>query len=217
MRGVAHAIYWKLHTAFLKNERPTAEKMLGMLEADELLNPILKDQIGAIHYARYELIRENIRNGQFGRLYGFGTSVPSIESGGINEDSGSEAEFHKMLLSKQGKERLFGCLGIESGASVVHELDMAPYGRCDFLVREGRTWHVIEVKMGEAKSSVVSQIDKYRMAQELEMCLGLHDRVEAVVVAENFTPYVAGELSRLSVQMVKHGGNIDGLLKIENT
>lgn len=214
MRGAAHAIFWKLHTSFLKNEREKAASFLGMLEDEQAHGIDVKADIGPIHYARFEIIKENVKNGHFGRLYGYGMETPEIDPSGSTESNGKEDEFHRLLLSKEGREKLFGCLDIEFYASVVHEVEMDPYGRCDFVVREGRTWHAIEVKMGEAKSAVVSQIDKYRLAMELDMNLGLHDRVEAVVVAENFSPYVAGELSRLSVRMLKHAGTIESLRKV---
>ena len=65
--------------------------------------------------------------------------------------------------------------------------------------------------MGSAPADVVSQIDRYRLASELDMCMGLHDDVKAVVVAESFPHYVAVELSRLSVTMVTHDGSPQGL------
>lgn len=216
MRTVAHAIYWKLHAAFLKNERQVATNMLGMLE-DEAKYCDLKQEIGAVHHSRYLLIRDSVRSGTFARLYGMGAEPPMNYDGYVKEDlAGDEADFHRNIMTQQGRAKLFECLGIDFWATMLHEVEMGPYGRCDFIVREGRTWHCVEVKMKEAKSSVVSQIDKYRLATELDMCLGLHDRVNAVVVAQTFSPYVAGELSRLSVTMVKHDGSIESLRKISD-
>jgi len=214
MRTVAHAIYWKLHTAYLKNERKAADMFLGMLE-DEGKSVSILDEIGPIHYSRFELIQANVKNKSYGRLYGYGFETPYVDPVACKESSGEEAEFHQKLIMKEGRKHLYGCLGLKPETGMIHEVDMAPYGRCDFVIREGRTWYVVEVKMGEAKSAVVSQIDKYRLAAELDMNMGMHDSVVAVVVAETFTPYVAGELSRLSVLMIKHGGTPDSLTRVD--
>lgn len=214
MKGMTDSIFWKMHTAFLKNDRQAATMFLGMLEDEEAHCPRLRDETGPIHYARYQLIRDAIKSGTFGRLYGAGSETPIIDQSGATNSDGTEAVFHRKLIQPEGRAKLYECLGIAKEALLTHELEMEPYGRCDFVVREGRTWHCIEVKMGEAKSSVVSQIDKYRLAMELEMTWGLHDRVNAVVIAENFSPYVAAELARLSVDMVKHNGEPNSLRKI---
>lgn len=204
-------MFWKMHASFLKNDRPTAEMFLGMLK-DESKTVCIKDEIGPVHYERYEKMKELMGYGAFGRLYGVGSTTPLIESSGAVESDGHEDEFHKKLMAN--KIKFYDCLGINNSAILAHEVEMDPYGRCDFVIREGRMLWVIECKMGEAKSSAVSQIDKYRLAMELEMSLGLHDQVHAVVIAENFSAYVAGELSRLAVQMVKHGGSPESLRKV---
>lgn len=211
-KGIIDAIFWKLHASYLKNDRKTADLMLGMIE-DEGKRASIKEALGK-HFDRYEIIKFNIQNKQYGRIYGQGTDTPEIDPFGNKESDGKEAEFHKKLMSKEGRQKLFNCLGIEFWATMVHELEMDPYGRCDFLIREGRELTVCEVKMGSAKSSVVSQIDKYRLAMELDFCLGLHEKVNAVVIAETFSPYVATELSRLSVQMVQHSGEPESLRKL---
>jgi len=213
-RGIIDAIYWKLHTSYLRNERKDADKFLGMLEDEGKKAPI-KEEIGPVHYARFELIQANISNGSYGRLYGYGFETPYVDPLANKERSGEEAEFHKRLIQKEGRQYLYDCLNIDFWSGMIHEVEMDPYGRCDFVICEGRTWHVVEVKMGEAKSSVVSQIDKYRLSAELDMSMGRHDKVNAVVVAESFSPYVAGELSRLSVQMVQHTGQPSSLRLIE--
>ncbi len=214
-RGLIDAIFWKLHTSYLRNERKSADMFLGMLE-DEGKRSSIKDEIGQIHYARFELIQANIQNGSYGRLYGYGFETPYIDPFTNKEASGDEAEFHKKLITKSGRQCLYDCLNIDFWAGMLHEVEMDPYGRCDFVIREGRTTYAIECKMGEAKSAVVGQIDKYRLALELEMSMGMSDRVIAVVVAETFTPYVAGELSRLSVRMIQHNGQPESLKEIAN-
>lgn len=214
MRGTAHALYWRLHTAFLLNKRDEAKKSLAMLEFDELSNPVLAKEIGPIHYSRFELIRENVRNGNFGRLHGLGSQAPDMQPIVQPEDIPAEAEFHRILFAPTGKQKLLACLGIKR-ADMVHELNLGQYGRCDFLIRDGRAWHVVEVKMEEAKPAVISQVEKYRLALELDMIFGLHDSVNAIVLAQSFPPYVAGELARLSVQMVRHGGDADSLERVD--
>lgn len=215
MKSAAHAIYWKLHSAFLRNERQKADLLLGMLE-DESKRVMLRDEIGAPHHARFLLIKDAIKSGTYARLYGSGSETPDVEGLTQSEYEGDEAEFHRKLMRSDARKLLFDCLGIDQSANYVHEVEMGPYGRCDFVIREGRIWHCVEVKMREAKHSVVSQIDKYRLAMELDMCMGLHDRVNAIVVAQSFSPYVATELSRLSVLMVKHDGTVESLRRISD-
>ena len=49
----------------------------------------------------------------------------------------------------------------------------------------------------------------------LDMATGLFDNVNAIVLAESFSPYVAGELARLGVVMITHrNGDIGSLKRI---
>jgi hypothetical protein len=216
-RGILHAIYWRLHTFFLKNDRERAAKFLAMLE-DELKHApeALEKEIGEIHMQRFNKIRQRMAIGEFGRLYGTGASCPlSSQYHAHVEPSGPEKDFHKILIAEDGRKALFHEAHIREWASMCHEVDLQEYGKCDFVIREGRLLHVVEVKMGEAPSSVVSQIDRYRLCAELEMCCGIHDSVMAVVMAESFPTYVMTELSRLNVAMLLHRGTPDSIERIE--
>jgi hypothetical protein len=188
--------------------------MLGMLE-DEGERTSIEAEIGPAQYKRFEIIRSNINNGFFGRLYGTGQATPNISSP-IAESTLPEVEFHKKLMTRSGSRLLFERLNVGPKATMIHEYEMTPYGRCDFVVRDGRHVCAVEVKIGEAKSAVGSQIDKYRLALELDMSLGMWDTVSAAVVAEGFSPYVAGELSRLDVRMITHNGSPESL-KVESS
>lgn len=213
-RGVLGAIYWKLHSSFLRNERKQAQAFLGMF-LDEAKSINAERELGPIHHDRLLKMKAAIEQGHFGRIFGQGDPTPE-PPGTMQADSGArEAEFHQWLIKPAGRAHLFRVLNITQPANMLHEVEMDPYGRCDFVVREGRTWHVVEVKVGgEAKSGVVSQIDKYRLASELDMVLGMHDAVIPTVIAEGFSPYVSGELSRLSVQMVLHSGTPESLRNV---
>ncbi len=217
MRGIMHACYWRLHTHFLKNDRARAGMFLAMLEDDIKKSPLaLEKEIGEAHMHRFEKIRQRMAIGEYGRLYGSGASCPLLDQYCAHvEPSGPEKDFHKVLKTADGRKAMFKEAGIRDWALVSHEHDLDEYGKCDFLIREGRIIHVVEVKMGEAPPSVVSQIDRYRLAAELDMCIGLHDEVMAVVMAESFPPYVMAELSRLNVTMLLHRGTPDSIVRIE--
>lgn len=209
-KGALGAIYWKLHASFLKNDRQTADKMLGMLMHEANNSDFtLSVGLGDIHFERFYKIRSGIRSGNYGRLYGQGIDAPQAPPILKKDLDINEREFHRIILSE--KKSFLDCIGASRKASIVHEMEMDPYGRCDMLVRDGRVWHVVEVKIGEAPTAVVSQIDKYIIFAELQMCLGLHDEVKATVIAQTFPPYVTSELSRISVKMIEHKGTADSL------
>jgi hypothetical protein len=212
MRGIAGAIWWKLNSAFLLNQRDAATVLLGMLEDEGSKKPL--DQSLGVHYQRFLALRDAVRDGTFAKPHGIGSQAPPLDPFAHKERSGEEAAFHRILMSPAGRGPLFACLGAGSKATMVHELEMGIYGRCDFVVREGRTWHAVEVKASEAKHDIVGQIDKYFLALELDMCLGMHDFVKAAVVARSFPPYVAGELSRMGVVMIAHDGSPESLRKL---
>jgi hypothetical protein len=211
MRGVIGAIWWKLNSAFLRHQKDTAANLLGMLE-DEGLRVPLSTALG-VHYDRFEFIRDAIRDGTFARPYGCGFQSPTLNPFAQKERTGEESEFHRKLMSPSGRGSLFACLGAGPKASMVHELEMGEYGRCDFVIRDGRTWYAVEVKTCEAKHDLVGQVGKYITALELEMSLGMHDFVKAAVVARSFSPYAAGELSRMGVLMLLHDGSPESLRK----
>lgn len=211
--GEIKTIFFKLHTAFLKNDRTRADHMLGLLlhECSDVVgcvdDDMLRIHLGP-HYDRFSKIRSRMAYGNYGRLYGMGISVPDVVEAKSESDI-DESVFHLALINK--KKLMFDKLGISPNCGIAHELDIDPYGRCDMLVRDGRIWHIIEVKIGEAKSSVVSQVDKYILHFDLQMCLGLHDEVRACVIANSFSSYVATELSRLGVTMMSHDGTPESL------
>jgi len=208
MRGIIDALYWKIHSAFLLNQRGKAILFLDMLE-DEI-GPFgdAASEIGPVHAARLRRISEEIRSGNFGRLHG-GSSVPEGSFMPKGEPSGEEMAFHAVLMTKQARTNLFPLLGLSPSAGMLHEYDLGEYGRVDFLVRNGRRIAVLEVKMGQAPRSVSPQVEGYRTCLELEMCRGLHDEVVAAVLAESFPPVVAAELSRMGIRMVLHENSPD--------
>jgi hypothetical protein len=208
-RGILDALFWRLHTSYLLNDRTGSEKFLSLL-VDEQINSSssLRYEIGENNWTRYLKIKANIENGSFARLYGSGMGVPSDFFESCEMEKG-ESEFHTELTSNPAA--LFSLIDVPMDAISVHELEMAEYGRCDFLFRHGKTVTVVEVKMGDAPTSVVSQIDKYRLGLELDMCLNLYDRVRGFVLAGGFGPYVASELSRVDVGMIVHRGKPDEL------
>jgi hypothetical protein len=202
VKGILDAIYWRLHTNYLLNEREEARKFLLMLEHEEASGGSLLTEIGPVHYDRFLKMRDGITGNSWFRIYGNGETTPKSFESYESEISRKENDIHRALLSKEGRVLLEALLGISDDATYVHEQDLMDYGRCDILARDKRTVHVLEVKQGEAPSSVVSQIDKYRVAFELDMCLGLFDKVCAVVIAESFSKYVIAELARLDVKML---------------
>lgn len=209
MRGIIDALYWRLHTTFLLNDREKAQRFLEMLEDEAKKSPCgVASELSPPHVMRFAQIRGSMARGQFGRLHGDGYSAPSEDFPA--EPSGPEKDFHLKLMSRECRPLLMAVLGAGERSGMVHEADLSPYGICDFVVRDQRVRIALEVKMGESPTSVVSQIDRYRLALELDMNLGAHDEVRAVVMAESFPTYVAGELSRLGVEMVRHDGTGQG-------
>jgi hypothetical protein len=137
-RGIIGAIYFKLNTAYLMNEREIADSFLGML-LDEGKRTSLKDALGSIHHERLQFMRESLARGRCARFYGNGASTPDIDHFlSKPEKSIAEAEFHRKLMSKDGRIKLFDALGIEPWADLVHEVEMEPYGRCVDI--ESRIW-----------------------------------------------------------------------------
>lgn len=205
--GVLDAIYWKLHSAYLRNRREDAAYLLELLDHEVGVAGAksLLDEVGEIHFARAKAMKKAIRDGTWSRI-GAGYSSQDATGHERAERSGREDKFHRWLYSRPGREAMCSCLGAGHRSGVVHEVDMEEFGRCDFVVRDGRRWFVVEVKMGNAPSSVISQIDKYRMAAELDMCKRTHDEVVGAVLAESFSPYVTAELSRSGVLMIQHDG-----------
>lgn len=209
-RREAHAIYWKLHAKYLTNQREEANRLLGMLS--DYTDSQIEKEITEPHYRRFLKIRENISNKQYGRLYGAGYDAPVLPYFVAPiEKSCQEKEFCKKLFSKDGVDKLSSTLEIPQGLSLLSEVELGNYGRLDLLGKVARTVFAIEVKVGKAPNSLVSQIDRYRLALELDMTLGMYDEVKAYVVAEQFTNYEAIELSRLAVNMIEHAGTIESL------
>lgn len=214
-KGIVDALYWKLHKTYLLNDRPLAERLLAMF-LDEAKETKVENELGPIHAKRFGAIREGIESGAYGRIGMAGYCTPATYSEFQPEQDPKERDFHLQLMAPEGRLVLFGCLGIgtqDQKATMVHEYEMGVYGRCDFLIREGRRWHLVEVKVCEADTGIPSQVDKYILSASLDMCMGMHDEVFAAVVARGFHPYAATELSRMGVTMIAHQGSVAGGLR----
>jgi len=76
-------------------------------------------------------------------------------------------------------------------------------GRVDITFQAGRTVHAIELKVKKADHRVVGQIQKYMRHIGSIVHYNLFDHVVGWVVAPDFDPDAARELSEIGVQMVK--------------
>ena len=209
------SIYWRLHTSYLTNRRTEARKFLGIL-ADEVggKGAAVLRAIGPIHMERFKRIKSGVESGSFDRIYDKGTSVGDSYVHCGAKKTGSEKRFCDEVMRDGNLSVLLTTMGVGDNSVTCRELVMGGYGRCDFLVRDGRKVHVVEVKMGDAPMDIVSQIDRYRLGAELDMCLGTHDEVFAYVLAEGFPQYVASELSRMDVEMIQHYGAPNKLRRV---
>ena len=210
-RGIVDALYWRLHSAYLRNQREDASKYLAMLEDETKGNhDLLFAEIGRKHWPRFYKMKDGVEDGTFPRLFGSGYETPLAwdQYMAFPDNLPKEREFCRQIANEPV---LRAVVGASSESIIVLEVEMDEFGRCDIVIRDGRTMHVIEVKMGEAPTDVPSQIDRYILSSELDMCLGLHDEVIAHVVAGRFPKYVATELSRRSVGMILHEGRPDRL------
>ena len=210
-RGIVDALYWRLHSSYLRNQREDASKYLAMLE-DETKgdHDLIFAEIGTRHMPRFYKMKDGVEDGSFPRLFGSGYETPPVVDYAIVNvnELPKEREFCRQISCEP---ILRAIVGAQSESIIVLEVEMDEFGRCDIVIRDGRILHVIEVKMGEAPTDVPAQIDRYILAAELDMCLGLHDEVVAHVVAGKFPKYVATELSRRSVGMILHEGRPDRL------
>lgn len=212
MRGIVDALYWRLHSSYLRNQREDASKYLAMLE-DETKgdHDLIFAEIGSKHMPRFYKMKDGIEDGTFLRLFGSGgyeTPLDQDRFMPFPDDLPKEREFCRQIANEP---ILRAVVGASSDSIIVLEVEMNEFGRCDIVIRDGRKLYVIEVKMGEAPTDVPAQIDRYIMAAELDMCLGLYDEVIAHVVAGKFPKYVSTELSRRSVGMILHEGRPDRL------
>ena len=214
IRGALHAIYFRLNSAFLKNDRETANKYLSIMETELSLDQsALSKELTKPHLDRFKKIQERIKSNEYGRIYNNGTSSPKLEDTKKVEKSGNELAFCRSLV--ENKYKLYEKLNINRTANIDFEVDLGEYGRADIIIKDGRKLYIVETKMGTSPTSLVSQIDKYIVAFELKMNYGLFDYVIPIVLAESFSEYVNAELSRMGVTMMLHNGNVDSLRKID--
>lgn len=215
MKEMLSAIYWQLHNAYLLNKREEASKYAMLLEEEQKSSDAtLVEAIGQIHMARCLRIQEYMKKNLWIRLSSYGFSAPPGATGEREKKSAKEADFCRSLRDRQSE--LKSLVGASDNAIVVTELDLWPYGRCDFTFYDYQSRQAIalEVKMGTAPSSVASQIDRYMLALELDMIGGRYDQVHGFVMAEAFAPYTASSLSSAGVGMIL---NSRGSLSLANT
>lgn len=211
-KGILDALYWRLHAFYLRNERKDAIKALILLD-DEISNGgSLLSEIGPIHFERFKTISSRVKDNSFARITGDGVDATFLEPLKQDIENTPEKEFCKTILKE--KTHIYNAVGVSSKAIITTEVDVDPYGRIDIRFVENRVVKILEVKTKEAESSLVSQIDKYRVAIELDMCLGLYDQVEAYVLANAYNKYMISELTRASVVVLTHTGTPESIRRI---
>lgn len=94
------------------------------------------------------------------------------------------------------------CNLLEEPTRVMIEAE-AGEGRVDICFQSGRTIHAIELKMRKADHRVVGQIQKYMRHIGSKVHYNLYDHVAGWVVAPDFDPDAAKELSEIGVRMVR--------------
>jgi len=207
--GIMDGIYWRLHTSYLRNNHEKAKHFAALMDVEHAAGGDLLGEIGEAQHARYVRIRDNMARGDWMRLCRPGYSSPSSPGGEGKKKEKTQAEKDICQTLKERSKELMHVAGLSDKATMHSESEMAPYGRCDFvsLDRPGRTTAAIEVKAGEAPSSVISQVDKYMLCLELDMIRQSHDNVVGFVVAESFSWFVSSELSRSGVGMIQFRGD----------
>lgn len=76
-------------------------------------------------------------------------------------------------------------------------------GKVDISFLAGRTVHAVELKVSKADHRVVGQIQKYMRALGGQVHYNVYDNVAGWVVAPEFDPETARELSEIGVSMVR--------------
>lgn len=211
-KGLLDALYWRLHTFYLMNERKEAIQSLIMIEDELSKGKSILAEIGSIHFERFKAISSRIKDKSFSRLVGQGSDVAIVEEISPEPQTISEKEFCEAILRE--KTHIYQAVGASPNSIITTEVDVSPYGRIDIKFVENRVVKILEVKMGESTTSLVSQIDKYRVACELEMNLGLYDYVEAYVLANSYGKFVLSELTRSSVVILTHTGTPESVRRI---
>ena len=209
---VMHCLYWHLHRAYLVNDRTEARRFASFLDAEERSSDAtVLTAIGAKHYSRYLRMRDAMERGRFDRLRGDGDSIPG-EVTPRKEKTQAEKEFCRELIQRH--EEMLELTGASPGSIINPESDLNPYGRCDFTIYDykARVAIALEIKMGTAPTTVVSQVDKYILALELDMNKTRWDEVRGFVMAEAFDEYVSSELPRVGVNMILNSSGSLSLL-----
>jgi len=124
--------------------------------------------------------------------------VRSISLDAFPED---EAALQKMIAFDN--EKLITICDLIEDPTHVNMEAQAGEGRVDISFQSGRTVHAIELKIKKADHKVVGQIQKYMRHIGSRVHYNLFDHVAGWVVAPDFDPDAARELSEIGVRMVR--------------
>jgi RecB family endonuclease NucS len=202
--GDVELLYYHLNSAVLLGNRDTAKMYLEMLRAE------FNENETAFDVLRQEGLWDNLI--KLGNAVDQGLTIKNFNFTDNSDDAEITEKDEDRSIDEKSLVKLI-CENVESLRTLlktdeklyVHNIEQpTQYGRIDIVLMGGDTAYLVEVKKGDARYSVISQIDKYMLDYNLKLILKLWKKVVGVVIANAYIGRVINELVGLNVIPIKY-------------
>jgi|GEM_PF-6276356 len=204
--SIVETLYYYLYNSILLGESKNAKMYLAMLreeyvEDESSFNILRKDD----RFNHLQQLGNIVDNNLVVKNFGYTNDNEDIEDAekDLNQAE-TEKELVKIIFANDNIKKLQKLLNATDDFYLYDIEHHTRFGRVDAVVQDNMTMYVIEIKKGQARHGVISQIDKYMLDFRLCLNLKMWNNVTGVVIANGFLNYVTKELVKLGVIPIKY-------------
>jgi len=213
--STVETLYYWLYNSVLLGNSQNAKMYLEILRDDYLVDD--KQFVELIEDGRFEHLKQlayAVDNGLVVKNFDYNENSNKAEIASKDENQvETELELVKLIFkNQQNLQNLKSILGVSEEFYIYNVEHPTKFGRVDIVAKDGSTVYLIETKKGEARYSVISQIDKYILDFRLNLAIKMWKHIVGVVIANGFLDQVTKELVKLDVIPIKYNFD-DGLIR----
>ena len=213
-QGDIEVLFYNLNNAVLLGNSGSAKMYLSMLREEYDKDPQSFDFL--TNDNRWNELRQlgnAVDNGLIVKNFNYKDNANTVDKANEEETRIEDERKLVKIICQQYISTLKDILKTTDSLYLYNVEQPTQYGRVDIVLQDNDVVYLIEVKKGDARYSVISQIDKYLMDYNLKLIYKFWKKVIGVTIAGSYIGGVSRELIKFGVIPIKYKVNDDGTLK----
>jgi RecB family endonuclease NucS len=198
-------LYYDLNNSVLLGNSENAKMYLTMLREEyeidsNAFDVLIKDG----RWLHLRQLSQSVDEGLVIKNYDFKDDCEDVVENVERDESQSKDQLSLVKLICSHLDLLRSLLGASENLCTYNIEQPTQSGNIDIVFQDNDTMYLVEVKKGDARYSVISQIDKYVLDYNLRLILKLYKKVVGVVIANGYIGRVTRELVKIGVIPIKY-------------